>query len=91
MTEKVSSPERQFFSCIFLILSEHREGKEQSLEISSRLPDPDATQTPKDFHCRSVLCLAELELMFPTAALTVLCDVLVARKVWIIHQCSGYC
>ena len=39
----------------------------------------------------TVLGLAEMELVFPTAALIVLCFVLVPRKVLITHQCFGYC
>ena len=38
-----------------------------------------------------VLGLAEMELVLPTAALVVLCSVLVARTVLITHQCFGYC
>ena len=38
-----------------------------------------------------VWSLAEMELIFPIAALIVLCSVLVARKVLITHQCFGYC
>ena len=38
-----------------------------------------------------VLGLAGMELIFPIAALIVLCSVLVARKVLITHQCFGYC
>ena len=38
-----------------------------------------------------VLGLAEMELIFPIAALIMLCSVLVARKVLITHQCFGYC
>jgi len=38
-----------------------------------------------------VLGLAEMELVFPTAALIVLCFVLVARNILITHQCFGYC
>ena len=38
-----------------------------------------------------VLGLAEMELISPTAALVVLCSVLVARTVLITHQCFGYC
>ena len=37
-----------------------------------------------------VLCLAERELIFPTAALMVLYCVLVASKLLITHQCFGY-
>ena len=36
-----------------------------------------------------VLSLAEMELIFPIAALIVLCSVLVARTVLITHQCFG--
>ena len=38
----------------------------------------------------AVLGLAEMELIFPLAALIVLCFVLVARKVLITHRCFGY-
>ena len=37
----------------------------------------------------TVLGLAEMELIFPIAALIVLCFVLVARKVLITHWCFG--
>ena len=37
------------------------------------------------------LGLAEMELIFPIAALTVLCFVLVARKMLLTHQCLGCC
>jgi len=43
------------------------------------------------FIFRCVLGLAEMELIFPIAALIVLCFVLVARKVLITYQCFGYC
>jgi len=39
----------------------------------------------------SALGLAEMELIFPIAALVVLCLVLVDRRVWITHQGFGYC
>ncbi|GAB0191254.1 hypothetical protein GRJ2_001590700 [Grus japonensis] len=42
------------------------------------------------FHMTSVLGLAEMELILPTAALMVLCCVLVASKLLITHQCFGY-
>ena len=38
-----------------------------------------------------VLAWAELELIFPIAALLVLCCVLVASEVLITHQGFGYC
>ncbi|GAB0209126.1 hypothetical protein GRJ2_003378300 [Grus japonensis] len=40
---------------------------------------------------KAVLGLAEMELILPTAALMVLCCVLVASKVLITHQCFGCC
>ena len=39
----------------------------------------------------SVLGLAEMEFIFPVAALIVLCSVLVARKVLVTQQRFGYC
>lgn len=39
----------------------------------------------------SVLDLAEMDLIFPRAILTLLCCVLVASKVVITYQCFGYC
>lgn len=38
----------------------------------------------------TALCLAEMEFIFPIAALKVLSFALVARKVLIIHQCFDY-
>ena len=38
-----------------------------------------------------VLGLAGMEFVFPIAALTVLCFVMVAGRTLIIHQCFGYC
>lgn len=42
-------------------------------------------------HENKVLDLAEIELTFPIAALTVLGFAWIARKVLRIHQCFAYC
>jgi len=42
-------------------------------------------------HVLVVLGLAEMELIFLTAALLMLCFVLVTGKVLVTQQCFGYC
>jgi len=62
-----------------------------SLQLQVRRNDQLLFSSPQQKLLSSVLGLAEMELIFPVAALTVLCSVLVARKVLLTSQCFGCC